>query len=67
MTFTLFAGGSVPQQFFFIETYVDGVRENTEGYVLYLDIIEADLDPRDLGQVNLSRSVYLVRIEPSGI
>ena len=65
-TLTVYAGGFAPLDFFSLQSYLDGVRENLEGYVLYLEIIEADLDPRDAGQVSLARSVYLVRINQSG-
>ena len=33
---------------------------------MFLDIIESDLDPRDVGQVSLERSSYLIRINESG-
>ena len=32
-----------------------------------MDIIESDLDPRDVGQVSLERSAYLIRINESGM
>ena len=49
-----------------LDAYLDGLPEELEGFVLYLDVIESELDPRDVGQVNLSRSVYLVVINQSG-
>lgn len=45
--------------------YIDGIAEEPEGLVAYLDLEESDLDPRDVGQVALERSTYLVRINPS--
>ena len=50
-----------------LDAYLDGLAEELEGFVLYLDVIESELDPRDVGQVNLSRSVYLVVINQSGV
>ena len=50
-----------------LDAYLDGLAEELEGFVLYLDVIESELDPRDVGQVNLSRSVYLVVINQSGM
>ena len=49
------------------DAYLDGLAEELEGFVLYLDVMESELDPRDVGQVNLSRSVYLVVINQSGM
>ena len=50
-----------------LDAYLDGLAEELEGFVLYLDVIESELDPRDVGQVSLSRSVYLVVINQSGV
>ena len=50
-----------------IFAYIDGLAEETEGLVVYLDLVESELDPRDVGQVALERSTYLIRINPSGI
>ena len=47
---------------YFLEAYSDGIQEQREGLVLFLEIIESELDPRDVGNVSLSRSTYLVRI-----
>ena len=35
--------------------------------MLFLEIIESELDPRDVGNASLSRSAYLVRINDSGM
>ena len=51
----------------YLEAYQDGIAEQLEGFVLLLEINESELDPRDVGNVSLSRSVYLVRINQSGI
>lgn len=61
------AGGFVDPPSLSVETYQDGIAEQSEGFVLLLEIMESDLDPRDLESVSLSRSVYLVRINQSGI
>ena len=50
-----------------LDAYLDGLAEELEGFVLYLDVMESELDPRDVGQVSLSRSVYLVVINQSGV
>jgi hypothetical protein len=50
-----------------LDAYLDGLAEELEGFVLYLDVVESELDPRDVGLVNLSRSVYLVVINQSGM
>ena len=50
-------------RFFFIETYGDGLTESIEGLILFLEIQESGLDPRDVGNVSLSRSAYLLRIK----
>ena len=64
----IFAGGfgDLPN-FYFLEAYSDGIQEEREGLVLFLEIIESELDPRDVGNVSLSRSAYLVRIDDSGM
>ena len=51
----------------YLEAYQDGIAEQSEGFVLLLEIDESELDPRDVGNVSLSRSVYLIRINQSGI
>ena len=50
-----------------IGAFQDGLAEVQEGFVIYLDILESELDPRDVGQVNVSRSLYFVRINQSGM
>ena len=59
--------GIIPSFVVPFETYQDGVREGAEGLVLYLDIDESELDPRDVGEVSLDRSFYLVRITELGM
>ena len=49
-----------------LEAYSDGLREGREGFVLRLDLDESELDPRDVGHVSLSRSVYIFEIIDSG-
>ena len=64
-----FPGGAVlPDipQYFILPIYEDGLDEDTEGLILLLDIPESLLDPRDVGQIDLDRSVYLVTINQSG-
>ena len=51
----------------YLEAYQDGIAEQSEGFVLLLEIDELELDPRDVGNISLSRSIYLVRINQSGI
>ena len=48
-----------------IFAYIDGLPEETEGLVVYLELDESELDPRDVGQIALERSTYLIRINPS--
>ena len=48
-----------------IFAYIDGLPEETEGLVVYLELEESELDPRDVGQIALERSTYLIRINPS--
>ena len=61
------AGGFIFPPTLSLDAYQDGVAEQSEGFVLLLEIEESELDPRDVGNVSLSRSVYLVRINQSGI
>ena len=49
------------------DAYLDGLAEELEGFVLYLEVMESELDPRDVGQITLSRSVYLIVINQSGM
>ena len=62
-------GGVLPDlhQYFVLPIYEDGLEEDTEGFVLYVDIVESQLDPRDVGQIDLARTAYLVTINQSGI
>ena len=48
-----------------IFAYIDGLAEEPEGLVVYLQLEESELDPRDVGQVALERDTYLIRINPS--
>ena len=50
-----------------IFAYVDGLVEEIEGLVVYLELVESELDPRDVGQMALERSMYLIRINPSSM
>ena len=61
------AGGVFEPPELYLDAYQDGIAEQSEGFVLLLEIEESELDPRDVGSVSLSRSVYLVRINQSGI
>ena len=61
------AGGFFIPPYLSLEAYQDGIAEQSEGLVLLLEIDESKLDPRDVGNVSLSRSVYLVRINQSGM
>ena len=65
-TLSEFAGGFVSPGFFSFEVYEDGVAEEVEGFVLFLEVLESELDERDVGQVDLARAAYLVRINQSG-
>lgn len=66
ITANVYAGGFVAPNFYFFGAYSDGIQEQREGLVLLLEIIESELDPRDVGNVSLSRSAYLIRINDSG-
>lgn len=50
-----------------LDAYQDGLLEQLEGFVLYLEIVQSELDDRDVGNASLSRSTYLVRINQSGV
>lgn len=50
-----------------IPIYDDGIAEDVEGLVLFLEVLESELDPRDVDFVNLPRSAYIIVINPSGI
>ena len=62
-----FAGGFSLPVYFHLLAHSDGVVEQREGFVLFLEIQESKLDPRDVGNVSLSRSAYLVRINDTGL
>ena len=47
--------------------YDDGVGEEVEGLIVLLEVLESELDERDVGQVDLARAAYLVRIYHSGM
>ena len=61
------AGGFFAPPSLSLNAYQDGVAEQLEGFVLLLEIVQSELDGRDVGNVSLSRSAYLVRINQSGI
>ena len=67
-TLSGFAGGIFisPSMPLTLNAYQDGEAEQLEGFILYVEIDESELDPRDVGNVSLSRSAYLVRINQSG-
>ena len=50
-----------------IYAYIDGLAEKIEGLVVYLELVESELDSRDVGQVALERSTYLIRINQSSM
>ena len=66
-TLSVYAGGFVAPGYINLNAYSDGIEEELEGFVIILRLLESDLDPRDVGLVNISRSIYLVRINQSGI
>ena len=65
-TISGYAGGNFSSPSLTLNAYQDGETEQLEGFILYLTIKESELDPRDVGNVSLSRSAYLVRINQSG-
>ena len=65
MTLTSRAGEL--SNFVFIETYEDGVSEDLEGFIIMLDLLESALDPRDVDYVSIPRSVFIVRINDTGM
>ena len=48
-----------------INTILDSVPEDAEGAILLLRFQESELDARDVGQVQLLRNSYLIRINES--
>ena len=63
-----FLSGVLPPipQYVQLFIYEDGLEEETEGLILFVDIPESLLDPRDVGQIDLLRSAFLVTINESG-
>ena len=51
----------------FIPVYDDGIAEDVEGLVLFFEVLESELDPRDVDFISFSRSTYLIVINPSGM
>lgn len=73
-TYIIQAGAPLPPQIFSIITTPDSLSEDAEGAILFLEFQELELDERDMGQVQLVRDSYLIRIndsrgieEPEGI
>lgn len=59
------AGVPLPPQRIQISTVRDSLPEDAEGAILLLRFQELELDERDMGQVQLVRNSYLVRINES--
>ena len=51
----------------FIPVYDDGIAEDVEGLVLFFEVLESELDPRDVDFISFNRSTYLIVINPSGM
>ena len=66
-TLSVFAGGTFAPVYVNLNAYEDGSAEEVEGFVIVLSLLDTELDSRDVGQVNISRSIYLIRINQSGI
>ena len=65
-TYNVNAGVPLPPVFFKVSTILDDITEYAEGFFIYFDIQEFNLDPRDVNQVSLDRDAYLIRIiDPS--
>lgn len=56
------AGAPVAPIFFDISAVSDSLRENVEGFIVYLEADESTIDVRDVGQIDLVREAYVVRI-----
>ena len=56
------AGAPLPPAIFQIIAIPDSLSEDTEGFIVYLELNESALDERDVGQVTLLRDAYLIRI-----
>ena len=52
---------------FFIPVYDDGIAEDVEGLVFFFEVLESELDPRDVDFISFNRSTYLIVINPSGM
>ena len=66
LLFQIYAGGISPTPTLIpFGTFDDGIVEDVEGLVVYVEILESELDDRDRGEVTLERSAYLLRITPS--
>ena len=61
-TYNVNAGVALPPVFFNVSTILDDITEYAEGFFIYFDIQEFNLDPRDVNQVSLDRDAYLIRI-----
>ena len=44
---------NLPPFNFDLPIYNDGIAEDVEGLILFLEVVESQLDPRDVGQVQL--------------
>ena len=67
MRYAVRAGLPLPPQAVEILTLPDSSPEGTEGFIVFVEVQESELDERDVGQVELIRSAYLIRINPSGM
>ena len=65
MRYIVQAGAPLPPQTIQITTFADSLPEDAEGAILVLSFEESELDERDVGQVQLVRDSYLVRINES--
>ena len=50
-----------------IPVYSDGVPEQVEGFAVLLGVREGDLDDRDVGFVNVTSPILVVRLEEGGV
>ena len=65
-TLRIYAGGFFVPELLPLRVYEDGLSEEVEGFVLVVYVNETGLDERDVGFVNVSSYVYLIRINQSG-
>ena len=49
-----------------VSVYNDGVEENEEGFVILLNVLQEQLDGRDIGFVDVLTPVVLVRLQQGG-